>query len=218
MELSNEQIDRVKNYLRIKKVNYLDLEIEVLDHIISDVENLIKERALPFDTAFERVRKKWNRHFRNTSSFYFGVTYTAPKMVIDKAKKNFKKNYFMMLIAYFIPLIIFEQMNHQFSGDFQRYFNNVFQFLVLLSTLYIIYIQSINFKSKRKSTYSFIIKTQTSSIFLCLFLFLGGDFFSKDGTFNGIMIGMGIALFYLAYASHYFYKKHVETIFKYKRI
>ena len=218
MELNNEQIDRIRNYLRVKKVNYLDLEVEVLDHIVSDIENLIKERALPFDTAFELVRKKWNRHFRKTSSFYFGITYTAPKIAIDKAKKNFKNFYFMMLIAYFIPLIIFEQMNHQFSGDFQRYFNDVFQFLVLLSTLYIIYIQSINFKSKRKSTYSFIIKAQAPSISLCLFVFLTEDFFSKNGTFNGIMIGIGVVLFYSAYTSHYFYKKHVETTSKYKSI
>jgi len=218
MELSNEQTDRIRNYLRAKKGNYLDLEIEVLDHIVSNIEILIKERELPFETAFTMVTKKWNRHFRKTSSFYFGITYTAPKMVIDKAKENFKKHYFMMLIAYFIPLIIFEQMNHQFSGDFQLYFNDAFQFLVLLSTLYIIYVQSINFKNNRKTTYSFIIKTQAPSIFLCLFLFLGGDFFSKDGTFNGIMIGMGVALFYLAYVSHYFYKKHVAAISKYKSI
>jgi hypothetical protein len=41
MELTKEQIDKVQHFLEVKKFDYLDLKIEVLDHMISEIEILM---------------------------------------------------------------------------------------------------------------------------------------------------------------------------------
>ncbi|MFT5214842.1 MAG: ribosomal protein S13, partial [Patiriisocius sp.] len=38
MELTKEQIHKVAHYLNVKHITYIDLRMEVLDHIVSDIE------------------------------------------------------------------------------------------------------------------------------------------------------------------------------------
>ena len=38
MELTEQQLQRVEHYLDVKHITYIDLRMEVLDHIVSDIE------------------------------------------------------------------------------------------------------------------------------------------------------------------------------------
>ena len=92
MELTNEQLQQVEAYLDKKKFNYIDLEVEILDHIISDIEGYIN-KEYSFEDAFKTTTLKWDKHFENTASFYFGLMYHEPSILVKNASKVFKPFY-----------------------------------------------------------------------------------------------------------------------------
>ena len=57
MKLTPEQIQTVEKYLTNKDVEYIDLHLEVLDHISSDIETKMTEEAFSFSDAFEEGNK-----------------------------------------------------------------------------------------------------------------------------------------------------------------
>ena len=61
MELTKEQLLLVEEYLQKKNFNFIDLKGEVLDHIISDIENFIA-KGLCFENAFKMIVLKWEQH------------------------------------------------------------------------------------------------------------------------------------------------------------
>ena len=56
MKLTKEQIQEVEGYLKNKDVDYIDLHFEVLDHISTDIENLIIEKQFDFNGAFDEIK------------------------------------------------------------------------------------------------------------------------------------------------------------------
>ncbi|MFT6066363.1 MAG: hypothetical protein ACJAQX_002245, partial [Polaribacter sp.] len=60
MELSKEQIQQVENYLNSKNITYIDLRTEVLDHIVSEIEDKIIENEVTFHHAFAIAKQNWN--------------------------------------------------------------------------------------------------------------------------------------------------------------
>lgn len=56
MKLSKEQITYIDDYLKYHKVKYWDIRIELLDHIVTTVENKI-EQGISFDDAMTEVHK-----------------------------------------------------------------------------------------------------------------------------------------------------------------
>ena len=84
MELTQEQIQFVEKYLDYKALNYIDVRIEVLDHIISDIEVLLAQ-GINFEDAFKQSAGKWHKDLKITSSFLIGSIYSRPKIVINKA-------------------------------------------------------------------------------------------------------------------------------------
>ena len=91
MELNKEQLQRVEHYLDVKDITYIDIRTEVLDHIVSDIETKITDDNLDFETVFYSVTDKWNVHLKQTSSWLYGIAYSAPKIVMKKVNNNFRK-------------------------------------------------------------------------------------------------------------------------------
>ena len=52
MELTKNQIHKVEQYLKHKNFDFVDLKIEVLDHIISDIE-MKMSKSFSFENAFK---------------------------------------------------------------------------------------------------------------------------------------------------------------------
>ncbi|MFD0992658.1 hypothetical protein [Tenacibaculum geojense] len=88
MELTKEQIARVQKYLDVKGVKFIDFRIEIFDHIVSQIEEILRDECTDFETVFYQVTNEWNNQLNSTSSFIFGLAYSAPKVVITKAKKK----------------------------------------------------------------------------------------------------------------------------------
>jgi len=215
MELTKEQIQQVEAYLDKKNFNYIDLKVEILDHMISDIEGCIN-RQHSFEDAFKTTILKWEKHFENTASFYFGLMYHEPSILVKNAAKIFKSFYFLYLTAYFSPIVIFTNFNIVFSESTTVFLNQFLFTTSLVCLIYLVFIFVNNLKTKVKTTYNYILKTQYLSIvFLIIPLFMG-NLINSDGSFIPFLIGFQTAGFAVTFICHYFYKKHKEAIKKYK--
>ena len=215
MELSKEQLRRVAHYLNVKDITYIDLRMEVFDHIVSDIEAKIVAENLEFETAFYAVTVKWNKHLIQESSFYFGLTYSLPKIVLNKAKKEYKKWYFLTVIAYLIPYILFDQLKITFSENAIRELNIFLQILTVCTLMVFFVLLIIKFKEKNKTTFSFILKALSWNFnigFIVLF-YLNDN--PKD-DFQKYFVSFLAAFIFMTYSYFHFYKKHLEAVKKYK--
>jgi hypothetical protein len=124
MEITKEQLLQVEVYLRHKDFDFIDLNVEVLDHIISDIESLLVKKY-SFDNAFKITILKWEKHFKETSSFYLGFHYSESKIVVKKAIKMFKPFYFLYLAAYILPVIFLKLLPIQIAIAFAESINSL---------------------------------------------------------------------------------------------
>ena len=216
MEVSKTEIQKIEKYLKSKKVDYLDLKLEIADHMISDIEQLM-QNGFSFDNAFTRVQLKWNRYFRKRSSFFFGMQYSAPKVVLTKAVAEFKVFYFLYFLSYFIPLILFKKVMIRLPETVLNVLPFIIKPFVVCALLYTLYIMYKTYQLNVKTTYQFILKTQFLGVLLFILPLFIDQYTNKDGTISGIIIGLLFASFVNVAIIHHFYKKHICEIKKFKR-
>ncbi|GAB7255677.1 hypothetical protein [uncultured Polaribacter sp.] len=216
MELTKEQTQRVEHYLNVKQIDYIDIRLEIFDHIISDIEEKMELEKLDFDTSFYAITDKWNKHLKDTSSFYFGVMYSAPKIILEKAKKYYKKWFFLSLLSYSIPLILIDKLNIILSTKIENILNIVFYSIILICLLSFAYLFVNKDTKKVKTTYSFVLKTQSLGILIGFLILFGLRFLSEKGVLNSFNVGFLSMYILNLFCYFYFYKKHKETIKKYK--
>ena len=215
MEITKEQQRQIEVYLQNKDFDFIDLNVEVLDHMISDIESL-RTKKYSFENAFKITILKWEKHFKETSCFYFGFQYHESKIVVKKAIKMFKPFYFLYLAAYILPVAFLKLVPIKVAEDTASFINGflVSSASILLAYLFIIFIKTK--RSKVKTTYRFIIKTQyLSLVLLVLGVFLGAVF-NDEGEMNAVSTGFTSGGFAVVFICHYFFKKHEEAIKKYK--
>ena len=213
MELSNEQIQLVDNYLNYKDITYIDLRVEVLDHIVSEIEDKMLQENVTFQDAFTIAKQKWNPQLKETTSMFFGLGFSAPKIVIQKAKKVYWKQYIYLFASYFLPFLLLTHFNLKIENPTEYSFFILLKGTIILSFVAFIYML-ITKKSKIDSTYGFILKSQSLGAFTGLILLL--IFCTKLKELNGIGIGMFCSFIYMTISYFIFYKKHKEAIKKYK--
>lgn len=216
MELTIQQLQQVEDYLEIKRFNFIDLKVEVLDHMVSDIESKMISENVTFHYAFATTKQRWNKHFRDSSSFFFGFQYHESKIVVKNAVKIFKPFYFLYLASYILPVIFFTKFPIIFSENVSGFLNGFLNSISAVFLGYLIYIIIKDIKSKVKTTYSFILKTQYLGIIFLILPLLMGNHFNEDGSLIPFLISFQSAGFVVTYICHYFYKKHEEAIKKYK--
>tara|TARA_R110002126_G_scaffold291693_1_gene455361 strand:- start:15898 stop:16560 length:663 start_codon:yes stop_codon:yes gene_type:complete len=218
MEITKNQTQKIEHFLNNNNITYVDIRLETYDHIVTDIEEKIKNQKMSFDTAFSMVTNSWKKHIKETSSFYFGMYYTAPKMVVEKAKKSFKKFYFMYLSAYFFPLIFVQYLKVPVVIDVINAIFPLIQIIGVCATFFFIFLMIKKWKSKEKTTYSFILRTQTASLvfgLLISFKFLFTNTVDNVST-NAIWIAFNFVFLTSSYIYYTFYNKHIEALKTYK--
>ena len=200
MELTNEQTQQIEHYLDKKRFNFIDLKVEILDHIFSDIENLMSKN-ITFENAYKIIVLKWDKYFRDSSSLYFGLFYSESKIVVKNAVKMFKPFYFLYLTAYFLPVIILMNFSIIFSEktiDFLNVFLNTILISFLIYMIFII-IKVLKSKdlTKSKEYLSDIIKEKVTDEQLTL-LIENIDFERKtELIYSGIQMGFNGSMFTL---------------------
>jgi hypothetical protein len=215
MEITTEQIQQVETYLTKKNFDFIDLKVEVLDHMISDIESLLTKKY-SFEDAFRITVLKWKKYFEETSSFYFGFSYSESKIVVKKAIKMFKPFYFIYLAAYFLPVAFLKLVPIKVAEDTASFING---FLVSSAAIFLAYLFIIVIKAKQskvKTTYRFILKTQYLSVVLLVLGVFLGPIFNDEGEMNAAFTGFTSVGFAVVFICHYFYKKHEEAVQLYK--
>ncbi|MDN3618355.1 hypothetical protein QWY81_02660 [Polaribacter undariae] len=213
MELTKEEIQKVEHYLNIKHITYIDLRVEVLDHIVSEIEDAMRKEKITFHYAFATAKQKWNPQLKETTSMFFGLGFSAPKIVIQKAKKVYWKQYVFLLASYFIPFLLLTHFNFTIENPTEYSFFTLFKGVVIFSFLAFIYM--LVFRNyKIETTYGFILKAQSLGAFTGLIVL--AVFFTRLKELNGINIGMLCSYIYMTISYFHFYKKHQEAIKKYK--
>ena len=213
MELTKEQIHKVAHYLNVKHITYIDLRMEVLDHIVSDIETKMMKENLDFETVFYSVTDKWNSQLKETTSMFFGVGFSAPKLVIQKAKKVYWKQYILLLASYFLPFLLLTHFDFKVQNPTEFSFFIIFKGVIILSVLAFIYM-FFSRNNKIETTYGFILKAQSLGAIIGLIVLL--IFFTKLKELNGINIGMFCFFIFMTFSYFHFYKKHKQAIKKYK--
>lgn len=213
MELTQEEIQKVAHYLDVKDISYIDLRVEVLDHIVSEIEEKLETENKDFYQVFQEVKQKWNPQLKETTSMFFGLGFSAPKIVIQKAKKVYWKQYVLLLGSYFLPFLVLNHLNFKIENPTEFDFFILFKGTIILS--FVAFVYMLLFRNyKIKTTYGFILKAQslgavTGSIILLIFL-------TKLKVLNGMNIGMFCSFIFMTFSYFIFYKKHKEAIKKYK--
>ncbi|SHM93330.1 hypothetical protein [Polaribacter sp. KT 15] len=213
MKLTKEQIQRVEHYLDVKQIDYIDIRLEILDHIISDIEEKIEEEKVTFHNAFATSKQKWNPQFKETSSMFFGLGFTAPKIVIQKAKKVYWKQYVFLLTSYFLPFLLLTHFNFKIENPQEYGLFNTLKGVIVLTLISFVYMLFSN-NHKIETTYGFILKSKSLGAFTGLIVL--AIFFTRVNELNGINIGMLCSFLWMTFSYFHFYKKHKEAIQQYK--
>jgi hypothetical protein len=215
MELTKQQLQRVAHYLNVKSITYIDLRMEVFDHIVSDIEAKMMTENLEFETTFYSVTDKWNKHLKQEFSLYFGVSYSLPKIVLEKAKKVYKKWFFASNLFFIIPYILLDKININFSKNELNELHLFVQILTVCTLMVFFGLLILKFKEKNKTTYSFILKTLSWN-FVTGFIALFFSYYETQGNFQKYPVSFLIVFVFMTYSYFHFYKKHMEALKKYK--
>jgi hypothetical protein len=215
MEITKQQLQRVAHYLNVKDIIYIDLRMEVFDHIVSDIEAKMMAEKLDFETAFYKVTDTWNKHLIKESSFYFGLTYSLPKIVLDKAKKVYKKWFFLSVLVYLIPYILLDHLKITFSQNAIDDLNVFLQILTVCTLMVFFRLLIIKYKEKNKTSFSFILKTLSWNFFIGFIVLFYLNFSAQDDL-QRLAISFLAAFIFMTYSYFHFYKKHLEAVKKHK--
>ena len=215
MEITTQQIHQIETYLQKRKVDFIDLKVEILDHMISDIESLL-QKNYSFENAFKITTLKWEKHFTERSSFYFGMLYSESKIVVNKAVKEFRTFYFLYLAAYLLPLFFLKNFTTSVQENTVHLINTILVSATFLALIYMVFIIVKTKLTKQKSTYRFILKTQYVAIIFLIIPLLLGSFLDHKGQISSIFMAFISAGFMVTYICHHFYKKHQAVVEKYK--
>ena len=108
MKLTTEQIDQIDTFLERNDVKYLDIKLELLDHIASQIEALMSDQNSSFEEAFTKITTHWKPRFRSSTSFLIGLFYSFPQIVLDRLLARMKKYHlFIFCFSVFIYIPMF---------------------------------------------------------------------------------------------------------------
>ena len=95
MKLTNEQIAIIDQTLMDKGVIYDDIKLELLDHIVTDIE--LETEESNFDVAFSKAMFKWKRELEE---IYPSGKFPGPRIVMEKFSSFYKGQIKFSLLAH----------------------------------------------------------------------------------------------------------------------
>ncbi|UMB59783.1 hypothetical protein MHL31_11930 [Lutibacter sp. A80] len=223
MKLNKEQIKEVEAYLNNKDVEYIDLHLEVLDHISTAIESEIAENEISFNNAFEKVKTKWNGNFKNTTSLWLGWRNNGPKLLINKCIEIYKPLFIKAFLLLLLFIAIGTILNYSFEYSVEKYKSLIFNLISFVLILYCVSILFLYVKirlEKIKTSYSYLFQKQIMPNLFSVLIFIpyiNDSYITRDGKFNLIMFAMLFVFFLTFLGARYFYKNHLKVVSNYKK-
>ncbi len=171
MKLTTEQINQIDTFLERNDVKYLDIKLELLDHIASQIEALISDQNSSFEEALTIITTHWKPRFRSSTSFLIGLFYSFPQIVLDRLLARMKKYHlfiFCFSVFIYIPMFYYKVHFHSFLVPF----NQLIDIITIVSSVVICFIGiRINIHTKPTS-YRFLVNQSAPIIILSFFILL----------------------------------------------
>ncbi|EIJ38372.1 hypothetical protein JoomaDRAFT_1357 [Galbibacter orientalis DSM 19592] len=172
MKLTQEQIQEIEYALNKRGIDYIDLKYELLDHIATDIEQLMTEdKTISFEEAFNQAFYKWKDALRNSSSLLLGLAYSRPKIVVQACVNILKRGSFMLtLYGGAITLVLYLLIKLGLLHFSEFFFNvvGILQFIIGGGLLLLFFhIKS----SSYKTSYSFIYNINVAPFSIYYFIF-----------------------------------------------
>lgn len=169
MKLTAEQIKKIEETLVLNGIQYEDIQIELTDHIASEIEEKLIIEDLSFETAFYEVFDNWQYQMKPSSSFWVGLIYSSPRIVMDRWKSTTKLHQFNALFFAILPTLGLISLFKIFNNT--AVIDHALQGLSFVFFLLIIYYRIIIWKSKRKTTFSLMFSRNSNLILFYMMLF-----------------------------------------------
>ena len=218
MRLSTEQISAIDTVLEQSGVVYIDYKFEILDHIATEVEDLIENEQMDFENAFTFVLKKWQPKFKKSASATFGYIWELPEILAQKAKKIYWRKMILLVIASFVLmgiLLLIKDLIAEFTQ------NICYLLMGILAIQFIGYIKIR--RSKQKTTYGFLYKQQFLAFFFSYFIpvsiLSSNNNFLEKSVESVFPVFLQIAMLLIAPVMNFnFYKNHFEQLRKFNKL
>lgn len=217
MKLNESQIKIIDSILEKLGVVYIDYKFEILDHIATEVEQLMEETNEDFEKSLVVILEKWEPKL-NKSGAWFGIMWEMPEILCQKAKKLYwKKVRFLVISSLVLALAIYLSHN-----SIPKFFDGIWGLLIVnLLVQFILYIKIR--RSIKKTTYGFLFKQQFME-----FLFLNLQQLFSLHTYDRIFENANWAVLFIYFlisililapiTSYKFYSQHFEQLERNKSV
>jgi hypothetical protein len=209
MKLTVEQIDKIDVILDDLGLDFLDIKLEVKDHIACQVEENMSSGEISFDASLIDVLKCWESKLILRESWLISNKKSFPKIVIQKLFKRFLI-YNATLLFFSILSFYFFFSNKESIDDsifFSKYSTSTIIYSCFLAVYSIFWVKM--YFQKIKTSYFYQFKQN----FYLLLLFQFYIVFSFSPCTNYLCLSMLLVL--SPFQLHTFYK-HQQFINKYK--
>jgi len=155
--LREDQLLNIETYLNQKDLTQIDLRNEVLDHIANGIETKMDSENRSFEEAFSKEVITWNKELSNYSSWWLGIAWIGPKIMMKKCVEILKRFYFKMLLFTLLSTLILYLLL-QFVGDVLAFSNidKLFGLLFFASSMILCYFGYQINTTKYKTSFSFL--------------------------------------------------------------
>ena len=163
MKLSPSQIETIDVFLYKNNVKYIDIKLELLDHIASQIEVVMSNQNNSFEEAYDIVTTNWSPRFRSNSSFFIGLVYFFPQIVLDRLVARVKKLtlfIFCFTALFSIPMFFYKDYSRLILRPFDGLFSSL---TIVLSLFFSFFLIKINVQSKPTS-YRFLVNQSVPTI------------------------------------------------------
>ncbi|MCF8713657.1 hypothetical protein JM658_02365 [Joostella atrarenae] len=214
MTLNQEQLNTIKYALEKRDLDYVDLKYELLDHIATEIEQIMsKDESVSFKDASDIAFDKWRIALNDYSSFWLGIGYSKPKILIDSCVSivkdlTFKLVGFGVLISLLLFLIL-KVYPLEVSDGFASVVG-IFQYAIVAILLVLFLIIK---RSGFKTSYSFVYNINVVSLVLYYVLFnVGfGIYAIKSQDFDFINIFIQVEMLLYPFYAYWMFKKHFNV-------
>ena len=220
MKLTKEQIAKIEAYLNNNDVKYIDLHLEVLDHISTDIENEMTIHNSSFNEAFDKIRIKWSKTFSYKWTFWLGVSNGGSKLFIDHCLKIYKPLWFKSILAIVAFIVVFYRIVAIFNIDLDanyHLFKITFLSMALFFPVLLVYWKYQFKKIKLVSTYSYLYNKQIFPNIFIVFILIIQIFRSEKEIFSDFIFVYFTMFFSLFIMGYNFYKNHIKAVSNYKK-
>lgn len=215
MKLSREQIAKIEETLILNGVVYEDIKLELIDHIASDIEEIMLNQEVVFEIALINAFDKWKLQLRPTSNpFWAPFWLNGPKLLLDKWVKESKQQiFYWCLLSIIISLLTAWIIMQNKSNMFLIQLGQGYEILIIVLIVFLFIGRYFIFKSPTKTVFSYMFNVHCVGSFLILAIQLFGIEFDSYFIFavnqkfiiRRLFFSVFINIWYIVYSIYSFY-------------